>query len=61
MYALLQECAQHREYFDFSSGTTDQPLLNYLVLKAISSRLNLTKAIANEPGSWAGSPHFQAQ
>ena len=59
MYALLRECAQHREYFDFSSGTTDQPLMNYLVLQAIPSRLNLTQAVEHEPGSWAGSSHFQ--
>ncbi|MGP1373637.1 MAG: Npun_R2821/Npun_R2822 family protein [Almyronema sp.] len=59
MYTLLKTCAQHRAYFDFSSGTTDQPILNYLVLKAIASRLNLTKVVSAEPGSWAGSAHFQ--
>ena len=63
LYALLSECAAHREYFDFSSGTTDQPIMNYLVLKAISSRLNVVKAntplSGGEPGSWGGSPHFE--
>lgn len=59
MLNLLRECASHREYFDFSSGTTDQPIINYLVLKQIEHRLNLTKVNANEPGSWGGSPHFQ--
>ncbi len=63
LYALLSECAAHREYFDFSSGTTDQPIMNYLVLKAIPSRLNVVKANAHlsggEPGSWGGSPHFK--
>lgn len=56
---LLQECAAHREYFDFSSGTTDQPILNYLVLKGIEHRLNIVKVNPQEPGSWGGSSHFQ--
>jgi hypothetical protein len=59
MIELLQECANHREYFDFSSQTTDQPILNYLVLKAIPKRLNLVKFSNSEPGSWAGMKHFQ--
>ncbi|ASC69666.1 uncharacterized protein XM38_005950 [Halomicronema hongdechloris C2206] len=58
MTSLLQECADHREYFDFSSGTTDQPIMNFLVLKAIERRLNITKVVSGEPGSWAGSSHF---
>jgi hypothetical protein len=59
MKALLKECAAHREYFDFSSGTTDQPIMNYLVLKGITRRLNIVQVNPNEPGSWAGSPHFR--
>ncbi len=59
LYEVLRECAAHREYFDFSSGTTDQPIMNYLVLKTISRRLNITKANPNEPGSWGGSTHFE--
>lgn len=59
LYELLAECAAHREYFDFSNGTTDQPIMNYLVLKAISNRLNIVKANVGEPGSWGGSPHFE--
>ncbi|MEM8544752.1 MAG: Npun_R2821/Npun_R2822 family protein [Cyanobacteria bacterium P01_H01_bin.119] len=59
LYTRLKECAAHREYFDFSSGTTDQPIMNYLVLKSIPRRLNLVKANPNEPGSWGGTPHFQ--
>jgi hypothetical protein len=59
MDALLRECAAHREYFDFSQQTTDQPLLNYLVLKAMPKRLNLVRTMEHAPGSWAGSPHFQ--
>lgn len=59
LYALLSECAAHREYFDFSNGTTDQPIMNYLVLKAIPRRLNIVKANSDEPGSWGGTPHFE--
>lgn len=59
MLEILQECAEHREYFDFSTGTTDQPILNFLVLRAIEQRLNITKVNPNEPGSWAGSSHFE--
>lgn len=61
MLELLRQCADHREYFDFSSGTTDQPIINFLVLSAIERRLNLTKVNPEEPGSWGGSPHFQAK
>ncbi len=56
---ILKDCAAHREYFDFSSGTTDQPIMNYIVLKAIPRRLNIAKAHPNEPGSWGGSSHFE--
>jgi len=59
MYELLRECSQHREYFDFSSQVTDQPILNYIVLKSIPKRLNLVKIPGGGPGSWAGSKHFQ--
>ncbi len=59
LYQVLADCAAHREYFDFSSGTTDQPIMNYLVLKTIPRRLNIVKANADEPGSWGGSLHFE--
>ena len=59
MYAGLQECAAHREYFDFTQGVTDQPVLNYLVLKFIAKRGNLVKPPERAPGSWAGSKHFE--
>lgn len=59
MYQLLTECSQHREYFDFSRQTTDQPILNYIVLKSMPKRLNLVKLGDNIPGSWAGSKHFE--
>lgn len=59
LYDLLRECAQHREYFDFSAKTTDQPILNYIILKSTKKHLNLVKLPNREPGSWAGSKHFQ--
>ncbi|MDJ1185635.1 Npun_R2821/Npun_R2822 family protein [Roseofilum casamattae] len=59
MYSLLKECAAHRNYFDFSSNVTDQPILNYIILKAIPKRLNLVKLPEGIPGSWAGSNHFE--
>lgn len=58
MYARLDECAQNRDYFDFSGGTTDQPIMNYLVLNSIQNRLNIAQAEPNEPGSWGGMKHF---
>jgi hypothetical protein len=59
LYDVLKECAQHREYFDFTQGVTDQPVLNYLILKCFPKRENLVKASAGIPGSWAGSKHFE--
>ncbi len=59
LYEVLKECAAHQEYFDFSSGTTDQPIMNYLVLKTIHRRLNIARANPSEPGSWGGSLHFE--
>ncbi|NES87239.1 MAG: methionine synthase, partial [Moorea sp. SIO2B7] len=59
MYELLRECSQHREYFDFSRKTTDQPILNYIILKSTKKRLNMVKISDKEAGSWAGSKHFQ--
>ncbi|MBD2099526.1 Npun_R2821/Npun_R2822 family protein [Leptolyngbya sp. FACHB-261] len=59
MYEVLRECAQHREYFDFSHGTTDQPVMNYMVLKLIEKRFNLVRIPGGGPGNWAGSKHFE--
>ncbi|BAY26892.1 hypothetical protein NIES2100_67080 [Calothrix sp. NIES-2100] len=61
MDETLRECAAHREYFDFSEGVTDQPILNYLVLKLINKRGNLVKIPGGGAGSWAGSRNFQQQ
>ncbi|MEO0350519.1 MAG: Npun_R2821/Npun_R2822 family protein [Cyanobacteria bacterium P01_A01_bin.15] len=58
LYARFEECAQNRDYFDFSGGTTDQPLMNYLVLNSIDNRLNITQVNPGEPGSWGGMKHF---
>jgi hypothetical protein len=58
---ILKECAANRDYFDFSSGTTDQPLINYLTLKTADRRLNITKINADEPGNWGGSSHFTSR
>ena len=59
MYSILRECSQHKEYFDFTQNVTDQPILNYMILKLVSKRYNLVKTSDSEPGSWAGSKHFQ--
>jgi len=61
MEATLRECAAHREYFDFTQGVTDQPVLNYLVLKIIAKRGNLVKTPIGGPGSWAGSRKFKQE
>jgi hypothetical protein len=58
LYDLLRQCSQHKEYFDFTGNTTDQPILNYIILKSTTKRLNLVKE-SHEPGSWGGSNHFQ--
>ena len=59
MEKSLRECSAHEEYFDFTQGVTDQPILNYLVLKNIPKRHNLVKISGGAPGSWAGSHHFK--
>ena len=58
LYQTFAECAKHPEYFDFSRKTSDQPIINYMILTQVEKRLNLTKLSENEPGSWGGSPHF---
>lgn len=57
----FRECAAHPEYFDFSQKTSDQPIINYMILKRIKRRFNLVRRPGGAPGSWAGSPHFQRQ
>lgn len=55
---IFAECAAHPEYFDFSQKTSDQPILNYMVLRRFPKRLNLVRRPGKAPGNWAGSGHF---
>ena len=59
LYQTFAECATHAEYFDFSQKTSDQPIINYLILKHITNRFNIVRRPGGAPGSWAGSSHFQ--
>lgn len=61
LYDTFQECAQHPEYFDFTQKTSDQPIINYMILKRMPRRLNLVQQADKAPGSWAGSSHFRYQ
>ncbi|HEY9602864.1 MAG TPA: Npun_R2821/Npun_R2822 family protein [Allocoleopsis sp.] len=61
LYETFAECAAHPEYFDFSRKTSDQPIINYMILKRIPRRFNIVRRPEKAPGSWAGSPHFQLQ
>ncbi|MBW4468374.1 MAG: methionine synthase [Pegethrix bostrychoides GSE-TBD4-15B] len=61
LYELFSECAAHPEYFDFSQKTSDQPIINYMVLKRIPKRLNLVRRPEGAPGNWAGSPQFRRE
>lgn len=59
LYETFTECASHPEYFDFSQKTSDQPIINYMLLKRIPRRFNIVRRPGGAPGNWAGSPHFQ--
>lgn len=61
LYETFTECASHPEYFDFSQKTSDQPIINYMLLKRIPRRFNIVRRPGGAPGNWAGSPHFQHQ
>ncbi|WP_414527256.1 Npun_R2821/Npun_R2822 family protein [Nodularia chucula] len=61
LYAIFAECAAHPEYFDFSEKTSDQPIINYMLLKRIPRRFNIVNREGKAPGNWAGSGHFQAE
>ncbi|AFY34109.1 Npun_R2821/Npun_R2822 family protein [Calothrix sp. PCC 7507] len=61
LYEIFSECAAHPEYFDFSEKTSDQPIINYMLLKRIKSRFNIVRREGKAPGNWAGTPHFQSQ
>ena len=61
LYETFAECAAHPEYFDFSQKTSDQPIINYMILQRVSRRFNIVNRPGKAPGSWAGSRHFQRQ
>ncbi|MCP2729296.1 Npun_R2821/Npun_R2822 family protein [Limnofasciculus baicalensis] len=61
LYKTFAECAAHPEYFDFSQKTSDQPIINYLLLKEIPRRFNIVRRSGGAPGSWGGSKHFQME
>lgn len=62
LYDTFKECSEHPEYFDFSQKTSDQPIINYMILKRVKKRLNLVKKNEEKgAGSWGGSKHFQRQ
>lgn len=61
LYEIFAESAQHPEYFDFSQKTSDQPIINYMLLKRISKRFNIVRRPGGGPGNWAGSTRFQQQ
>ncbi|MBW4562086.1 MAG: alpha-1,3-mannosyltransferase family protein [Mojavia pulchra JT2-VF2] len=61
LYDIFTECADHPEYFDFSEKTSDQPIINYMLLKRITHRFNIVRREGKAPGNWAGTPYFQAQ
>lgn len=61
LYETFAECASHPEYFDFSQKTSDQPIINYMILKRIPRRFNIVRRPEKAPGNWAGSKHFQPQ
>lgn len=58
LFDTFKECANHPEYFDFSQKTSDQPIINYMVLKRFSKRLNLVRLSERGPGNWAGTNHY---
>lgn len=63
LYDSFAECAAHPEYFDFSQKTSDQPIINYMILRRIGGdrRFNLVNRPGGAPGSWAGSRQFIPQ
>jgi hypothetical protein len=58
LYDVFRECAAHPDYFDFSEKTSDQPIINYMILKCVPNRFNLVRQPGGGPGNWAGSQHF---
>ncbi|CCQ49618.1 Npun_R2821/Npun_R2822 family protein [Crocosphaera watsonii] len=61
IYQIFEECAANIDYFDFTYKTSDQPIINYMVLKNIERRFNLAHQPDKNPGNWAGNGHFQQE
>ncbi|MEB3342144.1 Npun_R2821/Npun_R2822 family protein [Okeania sp.] len=61
LYDIFAECATQPEYFDFAQKTSDQPIINYMVLKLIKKRFNIVRRPGKAPGSWAGTSHFHRE
>ncbi len=61
LYETFAECTAHPEYFDFTQKTSDQPIINYMLLKRIPHRFNIVRREEKAPGNWAGTPHFRTQ
>jgi hypothetical protein len=61
LYETFAECAAHPEYFDFSQKTSDQPIINYMILQRVKRRFNIVRRPGRAPGNWAGSKHFIRQ
>ena len=61
IYDTFKECAANIDYFDFTYKTSDQPIINYMILKNIKRRFNLAHQPQINPGNWAGSNHFQRE
>lgn len=61
LYETFAECAAHPEYFDFSQKISDQPIINYTILKRIHRRFNIIRRPNQAPGNWAGTTYFQPQ
>lgn len=61
LYSIFSECAAHPEYFDFSQKTSDQPIINYMILKKIPRRFNIVRRPGGGPGNWAGSKRFKRE
>ncbi len=56
--ALLEEAAAQRDCLDRARGGSDQPILNWVVLRGIARRRNLYRE-GLEPGMWAGAAHYR--
>jgi hypothetical protein len=59
LYTYFEECAGHKAYLDRSRGGSDQPVMNYVVLRHVPRRVNLYRELPGAPGMWAGRPHFR--